>query len=427
MSNIPDNPNLPRPNSPRPNLSQFDEWARSILRGDVRAVARAISQIEEGGTEAARLLAALRGKVDAEARRAIVVGITGAAGCGKSTLADALISELRKQGRSVGVLAVDPSSSLTGGALLGDRIRMQAHGLDAGVLIRSMATRGALGGVAAATRDAITILEAAGKDYILIETVGVGQDEISVSPLADVTALVLTPGAGDDVQAMKAGVMEMADIFVLNKADEPGIDQLEADVRESLHLRDVLAGGHAAPPPPIIKTVASECRGVPQLLFAIEQAAAAVRNGPRQRTDRHGTTVSGDSVVLDHLGIAVGTLAESLKFYEDLLGLRVSGIYDIPHELTRVAMLPAGTARIELLEPAEADSPIGRFLARRGPGLHHICLRVPDLAAAMARLKQSGARLLNDEPQTGAGGHRYVFVHPSSAGGVLLELVQAEE
>jgi LAO/AO transport system kinase len=297
-----------------------------------------------------------------------------------------------------------------------------------------MATRGSLGGVAAATRDAITVLAAAGKEWIIVETVGVGQDEIVVAQLADVTVLVLTPGAGDDVQTMKAGIMEIADIFALNKADNPAIDQLEANVRESFALREAAvgmaheqAGEQVAALPPIIKTVATEGRGVPQLRIAIEHAASAVRT----RAGRHaakqalGGVALGEDVALDHLGIAVPELASSLKFYEELLGLRLAGTYFIPQERTRVAMLPAGDARIELLEPTEADSPIGKFLAKRGPGLHHICLRVPDLAAAIARLKQSGARLLNDTPQTGAGGHQYVFVHPSSAGGVLLELVQA--
>lgn len=404
------------------------ELTRRVALGDVRAIARAISLIEERGADALVLLETLRKQTPAGANRSTVVGITGAAGSGKSTLVDALVRELRAAGQSVAVLAVDPSSAATGGALLGDRIRMQAHGLDSAVLIRSMATRGALGGVAAATRDAISVLEAAGKDYILIETVGVGQDEIAVAQLAAVTVLVLTPGAGDDVQAMKAGIMEIADIFVLNKADDPNVDQMEANVRESLSLRDASAGTSAEALPPIIKTVATEGRGVPQLKIAIDAAAATVRGA--QRAEDHATTavhaLADAGVALDHLGIAVPELASSLKFYEDLLGLKLAGTYDIPQERTRVAMLPAGEARIELLEPSEADSPVGKFLARRGPGLHHICLRVPDLPAAITRLKAAGARLLNETPQTGAGGHQYVFVHPASAGGVLLELVQAD-
>jgi len=368
------------------------------------------------------LLGALR--TTASGKRSMVLGITGPAGSGKSTLTNALIEHLRKDGKTVAVLAIDPSSAVSGGALLGDRIRMQSHGLDAGVLIRSMATRGAVGGIANATKDAITIIEAAGKDYIIVETVGVGQDEIAVTRIADATVLVLTPGAGDEVQAMKSGIMELADIVVLNKADHSAIDQLESDIRENLQSPDFHHGDQPNRTPAIIKTVATEGLGVPQLRVAIDALARDVRTRPRGRavSQLH----AADTVALDHLGIAVESVAGARKFYEELLGMRVSGTYDIPQELTHVAMLPVGDARIELLEATQRDSPIGRFLARRGPGLHHICLRVPDLAKAATRLKEAGARLINDEPQTGAGGHRYIFVHPSSAGGVLLELVEGD-
>jgi LAO/AO transport system kinase len=405
---------------PNNSPSSARELVARVAGGDVRAIARAISLVEERGRLGEELLTALSQQRPNQAGRCVVVGITGAAGSGKSTLTDALIGELRKENLSVGVLAVDPSSAATGGALLGDRIRMQSHGLDPGVLIRSMATRGALGGVARATRDAVSVLEASGRDWIIIETVGVGQDEIAVAQLADVTVLVLTPGAGDDVQTMKAGIMEIADIFVLNKADDPAVARLEANVRESLALREAAAEQPEETSPPVIKTVATEGRGVPQLKIAIAASAAAMQHRPSRQVNQ------APLVQLDHLGIAVPELDAALKFYEGLLGLQLSGTYEIPQERTRVGMLPAGDARIELLEPSEPDSPIGRFLAKRGPGLHHICLRVPDLAEAIARLKQAGTRLISETPQTGAGGHSYVFVHPSGAGGVLLELVQAE-
>ncbi len=405
------------------SIRNIEDWINRIRQCDVRAVARAISAIENRSEDSAALLSELRTQSVPALRHSVVVGITGAAGTGKSTLTDALITELRRQNKTVGVLAIDPSSSVTGGALLGDRIRMQSHGLDSGVLIRSMATRGALGGVAAATRDAVTVLNAAGKDFILIETVGVGQDEVAIAQLADVTVLLLAPGSGDDVQAMKAGLMEIADIYVLNKADDAGVDQLEANVVESLHLREPAENNRQARVAPIIRAVATEGCGVPQLLLAIAEMLAPGRPA-KQRVPINAAL--GNAVVLDHLGIAVASIAESLKFYEDALGLRVSGYYDIPQELTKVAMLSAGDARIELLESTQPDSPIGRFLAKRGPGLHHICIRVPDLGAALEKLKQSGAQLLHEEPQEGAGGHRYVFVHPGSAGGVLLELVQAQ-
>ena len=342
-------------------------------------------------------------------KHAIVAGITGPPGAGKSTLVDALVRAIRRDGKTVGVLAVDPTSRVSGGAILGDRIRMQDHHRDADVFIRSLATRGASGGLAHATADLALLLNAAGKDYVLIETVGVGQDEVAVANVADITVLVLVPGMGDDVQAIKAGIMEIADIFVINKADHPGADRVEQEIQGVLTLGTRPDGWI----PPIIKTIATESAGVDQLLEAMV-AKSQVPN-PKSRV--------AAGVSIDHLGIAVKSIEASLGFYADQLGMEVSLRQTVPNEKVRVAMLPAGGPRIELLEPVEADSVIGRFLAKRGEGLHHVALRVPDLDAAVERLRAAGARLLN-EPQTGAGGRRYVLVHPSSTGGVLLELIE---
>jgi LAO/AO transport system kinase len=239
----------------------LQHWVDRIRAGDVRALARAISTIEDNRPESRELLKSLFNFTG----RARVIGLTGAPGAGKSTLVDQLAREYRKQEHTVGILAVDPTSPYTGGAILGDRIRMQSHHADAGIYIRSMATRGNLGGLARATTDAATVLDAAGKDIVLIETVGVGQDEIDIVRLADITVVILVPGMGDDVQTIKAGIMEIADIFVINKSDREGADRVEREIRsmQSLAIRSDKWT------PPIIKTVAMDGRGIPELAVAI--------------------------------------------------------------------------------------------------------------------------------------------------------------
>jgi LAO/AO transport system kinase len=239
----------------------IQNWVERIRTGEVRALARAISVIEDNSPEAMALLKALF-PFSGKAR---VVGLTGAPGAGKSTLVDQLARDYRKQERTVGIIAVDPTSPYTGGAILGDRIRMQAHHADPGIFIRSMATRGNLGGLARATSDAATALDASGKDMVLIETVGVGQDEIDIVRLADVTIVILVPGMGDDVQTIKAGIMEIADIFVINKSDREGADRVEREIRSMQSL--AMRGDHWTPP--IVKTVATEGKGISDLSGAI--------------------------------------------------------------------------------------------------------------------------------------------------------------
>ena len=235
-----------------------------VLAGDPRAIARAISLIEDESPAAADLIQ----RIFPSTGRAYLVGVTGPPGAGKSTLVDRLTSAIRATSRSVGIVAVDPTSPFSGGALLGDRVRMQAHAGDPGVFIRSMATRGHLGGLARSTGEAALVLDAAGKDIVLIETVGVGQDEIDIVRTADVSIVTFVPGSGDDVQALKAGIMEIADVFVVNKADRDGADRTVASIEANLSLQTFAAGQWR---PPIVKTEATTGKGVPELLGAIEQ------------------------------------------------------------------------------------------------------------------------------------------------------------
>jgi LAO/AO transport system kinase len=232
-----------------------------VRSGDVRSMARAISAVENRSAHAGEILKALF----PHSGKARIVGLTGSPGAGKSTLVDGLAREYRKQDRSVGIIAVDPSSPYTGGAILGDRIRMQEHFADSGIYIRSMATRGSLGGLARTTADVATVLDASGRDMVLIETVGVGQDEVDIVRLADITIVILVPGMGDDVQTIKAGIMEIADIFVINKSDYEGAERVEREIRalQSLALRSDQWT------PPIIKTVASQGKGIEELAKAI--------------------------------------------------------------------------------------------------------------------------------------------------------------
>jgi LAO/AO transport system kinase len=440
-----------------------------VRAGDVRAIARAISIVEDARPEAAALLSLLF----PHAGKAVVLGVTGPPGSGKSTLVDRMTAHLRGQGKSVGIVAVDPTSPYTGGAILGDRIRMQAHALDDGVFIRSMATRGHLGGLAAAMSHVLTILSAAGKDVIIVETVGVGQDEVDVVGAADVSILVLVPGLGDEVQALKAGIMEIADVFVVNKADREGVERVVAEIESMLSLAPT--GGET---PAILKTVATTDQGVAELLAAVEEfRTRAGASGLLQRKQRahlrqqfeetlrarllaevRGRALSaeqaervvdrmaahsvdpftaaeevlqrvglgsGDGTCIDHLGIAVKSLEEGVRAYETL-GFRVDAVHDVPTEKVRAAFLPVGESHLELLEPTDPASVIARFLEKRS-GLHHVCVAVPDIQAALDALKARGVELLDEKPRTGAGGRKVAFIHPRAAAGVLLELVERKE
>jgi LAO/AO transport system kinase len=443
-----------------------------LLAGDSRTIARAISAVENGDQTAAELMKA----VFPNTGKALVIGITGAPGAGKSSLVDKLALYYKDKGERIGIICVDPTSPFSGGAILGDRIRMATLGLDKNVFIRSMATRGNLGGLSRATADAVAILDAAGFDKVIVETVGVGQDEDEIVKTADVSVVVLVPGMGDDIQAIKAGIMEIGDVFVINKSDREGV------LRTQKELESLLSLAHRPDfwNPPIVKTIATENKGIEDLSTAIESYRAFQQQGDASLTRKQAIArwrlvellreklltklLSGSGTearleqlavrvaaketdlysaveelvepavsrssqsnaprYINHLGVATKGIDEALGFWVDALGLENVHTEIVEEQKVRVAMLPIGESRIELLEPTSPDSPISKFLDKRGGGIHHIAVEVDDIEATLAKLKANGARLIDEVPRIGAEGCLVAFIHPSSANGVLLELVQ---
>ncbi len=285
------------------NEISITEWAKKVRENDRMAAAKLISAIERKEQVARDVLKHLFIPVG----KTTVLGVTGSAGAGKSCLVSCLIGAYRKRGKTVGIIAVDPSSPFTGGAFLGDRLRMQAHGRDRGVYIRSMASRGYLGGLARATIDAMRVMESMGHDIVIVETVGTGQDEVDVARLVQTCLLVLTPNMGDDIQALKAGIMEIAQVVVLNKADMPGKQKALLELEVALKMRRVEEGGW---PVPVVPAVATMGEGIDEVVDQIEKHQAHLRKGDGlkqyafQKAEKEGSVIIKDEierVIFDHI------------------------------------------------------------------------------------------------------------------------------
>jgi LAO/AO transport system kinase len=442
---------------------------KGILKGNPKAMARAISMIEDRDDYAQKILK----RIFHYSGRSLVIGITGAPGSGKSTLVDQLVNIFKHKQKKVGIIAVDPTSPFSGGAILGDRIRMMRHSMDKDVFIRSMATRGHLGGLSKASSEAITVLEAGGKDLILVETVGVGQDEVEVVKLADMILVILTPGTGDEIQAFKAGIMEIADIFVLNKADSPETEKVERQLKAMLDL-----GLNKEGIPPIIKTVATTGQNVDSLVKQIESFAVnqkeelkiarkkrlilwMLRDIIREKIDQlinqnikesefndyvnqiykremDPYTLSEDLIrnlkdssmteKIHHIGIAVNDLKKSLNQWKKYFSLKNEEIEEIKERGVRVATLGFDKEPlIELLEAVGENSTIKKFIENNGEGIHHICFKTDNLDQKVKELKKKGIRFVQADAVSGAGGSRIIFIHPSHLNGVLIELKEDKE
>jgi len=408
------------------NLAQLLQDAKN---GEKRAISKLISGVERGGADAAAVARVLAGLTSG----ALVLGVTGPPGAGKSTLTNGLVRQLRESGKRVGVVAVDPTSPFSGGALLGDRVRMNGEP-DDGVFIRSMGTRGTFGGVSAATRGAVNVLDACGFDVVIVETVGVGQAEVEIVNEADIVLVLAVPGLGDDIQAIKAGLLEIGDVFVVNKCDLPGADRVAVELKASLSL----SSDEKRRETPVVMVSAESGSGLPALLDTVwTQMHELEQSG--ELTLRRGLRLGGggrtglnlaEGVIgmnclnFDHIGVAVKNLEDAAAFYEKILGIKRTGIEEVDEQKVRVMFLPCGECEVELLESTSEDGPVARFIAKNGEGVQHVAIRVADLDVALAELKEQGIRMIDETPRYGAGGARIAFVHPKATNGVLMELCE---
>ncbi len=357
-----------------------EELAEGVLAGSVPRVARAITWAESGDSRFPDLLSRLFPRTG----RARVTGLTGSPGAGKSTLTAVLARKARALGRKVGIVAVDPSSPFSGGAILGDRIRMQDLYTDPGVLIRSMATRGHLGGLARATADAVDVLDAAGYEEILVETVGVGQDEVEVFRLAESCVVVLTPGMGDDIQAIKAGLMEVADLFVVNKADRDGADRVVSEILQMLEL-----GEHGAWVPPVLKTVATTGAGVDELGAKLAEHRAFLDGPEGAKRKRERTKQRIEGLVREDFLRKVESLRGDDGALEEA-AKRVEGRGEDPLSAARtlVGHIEGGFAGADPYSPSKKSSSKSPGLSPEAPGL---VSRISHLGIAVKSLAEGGA------------------------------------
>lgn len=395
------------------DLLNSTDWNQKI-----RGLSKAITLIEND-VQSISLLLSRKSDVLSE-KKGHVIGITGLPGAGKSTLTNLLIKHLRSQGKSLCVLAIDPSSNDSGGAILGDRIRMQQHFHDDHVFIRSMGARGALGGLANATETAIAIAQTIPFDYVLVETVGVGQSESEIIHLAETTVLVLMPNSGDEIQLMKSGLIELADIYVINKCDLSDATWMEQELKENAHRSSPDAWS-----PAVVKTSALKEEGIDLLAAAIDQHQTHLTTkSVLKKSLSQSNPKSLQIKKINHLGVVPKDLATAQHFFSHVLKLKHDGSEQVQQQKVLVDFYQCGQTRLELLKPTSEESPISKFLATKGSGIHHIALEVDHLDDWIAYLSEHDIEMIDHTAKSGAHHTRIAFIHPRSTGGILVELVE---